>query len=110
MTAPNPTAATDLAQDALNRLRRADARGTGCHLTAEMVQALSVTNIGEIWNQPDPRDETEDQAMAIHAAAPLDHCVAGKDGECNHPDCPQLRDGEPAKSRRHCPLDADDED
>lgn len=42
--------------------------------------------------------------------APLDHCVAGKDGECTHPDCPQLRDGEPAKSRRHCPLDTDDED
>lgn len=32
-------------------------------------------------------------------------CHAGMDGECFWPDCPQLRDGEPKKSGRHCPLD-----
>ena len=31
-------------------------------------------------------------------------CAAGKDGECNWADCPQLRDGEPEKSGRFCPL------
>lgn len=30
-------------------------------------------------------------------------CRAGKDGECNWAECPQNRDGEPAKSGRHCP-------
>ena len=44
------------AHDALNRMRRAAERGTGCHLTAEMVQALSVTVIGSMWVEPDPRN------------------------------------------------------
>lgn len=45
----------DVAQDALNRMRRAHNRGTGCHLTAEMIANLSITVIGEIWSQEDPR-------------------------------------------------------
>ena len=32
-------------------------------------------------------------------------CHAAKDGECNWEHCPQLRDGEPKKTGRHCPLD-----
>lgn len=32
-------------------------------------------------------------------------CGAGRDGECVWRDCPQSRDGEPARSGRHCPLD-----
>lgn len=47
------------AQDALNRMKRAHDRGTGCHLTAAMLDSLAVTMIGEMWEQPDPR---EDQA------------------------------------------------
>ena len=31
-------------------------------------------------------------------------CQAGTDGECNHPNCPQVIDGEPEKTGRHCPL------
>ncbi len=45
----------DAAQEALNRMRRASQRRTGCHLTAEMIAELSVTKIAEIWEQPDPR-------------------------------------------------------
>lgn len=37
-------------------------------------------------------------------------CRAAKDGECRWKHCPQLRDGEPEKSRRHCPLDHPCED
>ena len=33
----------DDAQDALNRMRRASHRGTGCHLTKEMIDSLSLT-------------------------------------------------------------------
>lgn len=47
----------DLAQDALNRMRRANRRGTGCHLTAAMIDALSLTIFAEIWNQDDPRKQ-----------------------------------------------------
>jgi hypothetical protein len=32
------------------------------------------------------------------------------DGECRWRECPQLKDGEPAKSGRHCPLDVRDEE
>ena len=31
-------------------------------------------------------------------------CHAARDGECAWKDCPQTRDGEPAKSGRSCPL------
>lgn len=37
-------------------------------------------------------------------------CHAAKDGECFWADCPQIKDGEPVKSGRHCPLDVRDED
>lgn len=36
---------------ALLRMKRAHERGTGCHLTAEMLQALSVTLVGEWWSE-----------------------------------------------------------
>lgn len=41
---------------------------------------------------------------------PLEFCHAGRDGECNHPNCPQLRDNEPYKSGRSCPLPDHDEE
>lgn len=40
------------------------------------------------------------------APAQLTGCAAGKDGDCAHSQCPQLRDGEPKATGRHCPLDA----
>lgn len=33
------------------------------------------------------------------------YCRSDRDGDCDWEGCPQLRDGEPAKSGRHCPLD-----
>jgi hypothetical protein len=38
-------------------------------------------------------------------AKPENQCHAGRDGDCTWKSCPQTRDGEPMKSRRHCPLD-----
>jgi len=32
-------------------------------------------------------------------------CHADRDGDCSWRECPQLRDGEPKKTGRHCPLD-----
>jgi hypothetical protein len=41
---------------------------------------------------------------------PLTRCAASRgDGECFHTQCPQLRDGEPKKSGRHCPLDTQED-
>lgn len=39
-------------------------------------------------------------------APPLTRCAAGRDGDCINAQCPQLRDGEPHATGRHCPLDA----
>lgn len=36
-------------------------------------------------------------------------CRGHEDGECFWKDCPQLKDGEPAKTGRHCPLDNRDD-
>ncbi len=36
---------------------------------------------------------------------PLLQCASHQDGDCHHRKCPQIKDGEPAKSGRHCPLD-----
>ena len=35
----------------------------------------------------------------------LKRCASDRDGDCVHAECPQLRDGQPKKSGRHCPLD-----
>lgn len=35
----------------------------------------------------------------------MTRCQSNTDGDCYWEHCPQLRDGEPAQSGRHCPLD-----
>lgn len=35
----------------------------------------------------------------------MTRCQADDDGYCEWEHCPQLRDGEPEKTGRHCPLD-----
>lgn len=52
----------------------------------------------------DPRIEVE-----LAVADPGMRCRAGSDGECFWKECPQEREGEPAASGRHCPLDVRDE-
>lgn len=37
-------------------------------------------------------------------------CHGASDGDCMWELCPQLRDGEPAKTGRHCPIDVRDEE
>lgn len=54
--------------------------------------------------------ELVEQALARASAgqptaAAISTCRAGKDGDCQHAQCPQLRDGEPHATGRHCPLD-----
>lgn len=54
---PEPT------QDALERMKRACKRGTGCHLTAEMVRNLGNGLLGQMWEEEDPR-------LASHSEEP----------------------------------------
>ena len=47
-----------------------------------------------------------DQQPVAWAELPkLPRCQSGSDGECWFDGCPQIRDGEPAATGRHCPLD-----
>jgi hypothetical protein len=40
----------------------------------------------------------------------MPRCQGASDGECFWQQCPQLRDGEPEKTGRHCPLDNREDD
>lgn len=70
-------------------------------------------------NVPDDLLSRIDACVADHTdtprerkfETPLTRCAAHNDGDCTHPECPQIRDKEPEKSGRHCPLDTwgDDE-
>jgi hypothetical protein len=72
-----------------------------------------------IWNEPRENIERQQRELSAHTTSgprfwPPDgkeRCHADNDGECHDATiCPQLRDGEPAKTDRHCPLDTWDED
>jgi len=52
-----------------------------------------------------PSQEADDSQKYTQ---PLTHCADARG--CYHPQCPQLRDGEPFKTGRHCPLDAHSEE
>jgi hypothetical protein len=46
----------------------------------------------------------EPDARKQPATGTLQTCQSKTDGDCSHSDCPQLRDGEPERTGRHCPL------
>lgn len=48
--------------------------------------------------------------MDIQGKALAVGCFAGKDGDCVWKKCPQILEGEPRKSGRHCPRDTGDDD
>lgn len=77
---------------------------------AELTDIL--LGIATYWNSCAIRDEREaDSLEATGAHDRPDRCHAGRDGECNWKDCPQIRDKEPEATGRHCPLDVwEDED
>jgi hypothetical protein len=60
MTKDTPIMADDFlapAHAALDRLKRAHDRGTGCHLTAEMIRGLGLTSIATTWTDQDKNSE-----------------------------------------------------
>lgn len=44
------------------------------------------------------------EVAAVFREMALGTCCANRDGECFQPGCPQLRDGEPKRSGRSCPV------
>lgn len=72
------------------------------HRPSEVVQAMGEWVDNQGFDRPTLKPEFETQHQNVPPT--LEHCVAGRDGECNHGLCPQNRDGEPGKTGRHCPL------
>jgi len=68
-----------------------------------------------ITDNPHPKGSPERRAWSnayvemqvLHGSFPIgEYCHATRDdGDCDWKDCPQLRDDEPKKTHRHCPLD-----
>jgi len=54
-----------------------------------------------------PATITKPRSLTLYeeSLAKKGHCMSDDDGFCDWPKCPQIRDGEPAKSGRHCPRD-----
>ena len=71
----------------------------------------SDTPIGWAADAGQKIDALRDALTALEAQDERsDKCHAQKDGDCEWEECPQLRDGEPVKSGRDCPLDCGDDD
>ncbi len=76
------------------------------------VERYKEYNGGELWalwevGTPQPDNLVDPTGMLSEAYIlnfQLKHCEAGRDGECFHMFCPQLRDNEPKSSGRGCPL------
>ena len=84
-------------------------------ISNRLLEALAKLDSEDNWleRQLDSSNaETEawsDEKKRIYGIDSEDiQCHADRDGECVWSKCPQLRDGEPVKSGRHCPLDSED--
>ena len=69
--------------------------------------------LDDMWSLTGDRTdcpETTEEVIAARAEPEPPRCHAARDGDCIWQHCPQLRDGEPAHSGRHCPLDIRDEE
>jgi len=67
------------------------------------IEMKSPKGLNEAWIYSEVMQESK------VSTKPLTHCQSGKDGECFDKQCPQIRDNEPDKSGRHCPIDFDRE-
>jgi len=80
--------------------RKIDVSATDAGLSENSRQNGGRSGDGDRTNGQDEMDP-EFQARVLTGET----CHSARDGDCDHPDCPQNSDGEPEKSGRHCPLD-----
>jgi hypothetical protein len=59
----------------------------------------------EGWERIFGKKETIEQARYSPSRHGMTRCQSDDDGYCSYGLCPQLRDGEPEASGRHCPFD-----
>lgn len=61
-------------------------------------------------NEPQT-DPTDEPPLKLHwGQRQITRCQADSDGDCEWSGCPQLRDGEPRATGRHCPWDVVEDD
>lgn len=53
------------AHDVLNRMKKAHDKGRGIRISAEELHWLSVTSIGSMWEDEDPRKENNETKSRI---------------------------------------------
>lgn len=94
--------------DEIERLRTALER---MKRTAESMgpngQPLGAGGVGMNWYEWMLESATAALDTSLNEHGDVETCHADRDGDCSHAGCPQIRDGEPHKSGRHCPLDFD---
>jgi hypothetical protein len=54
-----------VAQKALDKMCRAAKRGTGCRLTPREIAVLDKTVVGDLWNQPAPKDDLDPEPYVM---------------------------------------------
>jgi uncharacterized protein (DUF1778 family) len=70
--------------------------------TAILEKAKQVV-LSDVANEAMRAMDRQAVALLNHGLSPF--CHAGRDGDCDWPECPQIREGEPEATGRHCPLD-----
>lgn len=75
----------------------------------EKAGALCAAEIDRLLRQAgsegEPAQSRGARTISLNSLRGGGSCSADDDGDCTWSECPQLRDGEPARSGRHCPLD-----
>lgn len=69
----------------------------------EQVQRMS-ERIRELTERLESAKREAERKPGVFVTSAID-CQADRDGDCHWKHCPQLRDGEPKRSGRHCPHD-----
>jgi mannitol-specific phosphotransferase system IIBC component len=73
-------------------------------------KALEKEALEKALRVPDVELVTDEQISDVLRRQYYGHgsCRSDRDGDCRWMHCPQLKDGEPERSGRHCPLDNGD--
>ena len=82
-------------------------RACGWDETSPLVAAMRCYVISKFGDEVPDDDRAATTASHNTKPAALSRCAAGRDGECGHAQCPQLRDDEPHTTGRHCPLESE---
>lgn len=79
--------------------------GLGSQIKRSDIRAALIAASRVNAMRPTESDDERDPTGMLRYYGIINDCHAARDGDCFWSKCPQVRDGEPHKSGRHCPLD-----